>query len=149
MSITSANATLIMTITNVYSAPQQIQGFGMDDAWMTSLTAGGDFKVGVDGFGTGGYIPRMPTTTLKLLADSASTIVFENWLLYQDQVVDITFAQWTLLLPSVKRKYTFYQGGLGDMSSLPDGKKMLEDREFKITWLPQGPGVPAISAAPM
>lgn len=149
MSITSANATLFLSIAGIFSAPQQIQQFGMDDAWTTSLTAAGDFKTGVDGFGTGGYIPRMPTTTIRLLADSPSIVVFENWILFQDTVGDITFAQMTLLLPSVRRKYTGFKGGLGDQSSFPDGKKMLEDREFRITWLPQGPGIPAISGAPM
>src|SRR5579863_7211813 len=149
MSITSANATLTLTIPGIYSAPQQIQGFGVDDAWMVRAVAATETKVGVDGFGTAGFIPRAPVMTIKLLADSPSFVVFENWIFYQDQIVDVTYGAMVMLFPSVRRKYIGYKGALMDVSSFADAKKVMEDREFAIQWLPQGPGVPAITGAPM
>lgn len=146
--ITSANAVFLLGIAGVYPTPVQLQGFGVDDAFTTSLTDTNETQVGVDGFGVAGYVPRSPVTTVRLLASSPSFIVFENWIAAQDQLQDVLYANGIILLSSVRRKYTLYQGSLMQASTMADARKVLQNREFHIQWLPQG-SIPAISAAPM
>lgn len=147
MSITSANAVLLLSIPGVYTAGQRIQGFGVDEAWIMDRVAATETKVGVDGFGTAGYIPRSPKMTIRLLADSPSYIVFENWIYFMDQVQDVVFCAMNLLIPAVSRKYIGYKGSLMNVSTVADAKKVLDDRDFEIQWLPQGT-IPAVTAGP-
>jgi hypothetical protein len=146
--ITSANATLLLGVQSIYPVAQQIQEFAVDDAFAVDRTPTTEVKVGVDGYGVAGYVPRSPKMTIRLLASSPSFVLFENWILGQDQVQDVLYGNVIITLPSIGRKYTCYMGALMDVSTLADAKKVLEDREFTIQWLPQGT-IPAISAAPM
>lgn len=148
MTITSANAVFLLGIDGVYPTPVQIQGFGVDDAFTTSLVEANETQVGVDGFGVAGYVPRSPVTTIRLLASSLSSNVFENWIAAQDQLQDVLYANGTITLPSLRRRYTLYLGSLMQVSTMADARKVLQNREFHIQWLPQGT-IPAISSAPI
>jgi hypothetical protein len=148
LSITSANAVLMLGIESVYPTPQQIQEFAMDDAFTTDLVDASEVQVGVDGFGVAGYVPRSPGMTIRLLASSASFIVFENWVAAMDQLQDVLYANAVITMSSVARKYTCYRGSLMRVSTMADARKVLQAREFHIQWLPRGT-IPAISAAPM
>src|ERR1700692_154451 len=146
--ITSANAVLMLSITSLYPTPQQIQGFGVDDAFLVDVLEMGEIQVGVDGFGVGGYVPRAPTMTIRLLATSPSIQIFENWIAFEDQQQEVAYASATIAMPSIQRKYTCYLGMLMRISTMADVRKVLANREFHVTWLPQGT-IPAISAAPV
>ena len=148
-SITSANAVFLLGVVSAYPTPVQLQGFGVDDAFTTSVVAASEVQVGVDGVGVAGYVPRSPTMTIRLLASSNSLVIFENWVAAMDTLQDILLANAQITLPALGRKYTCYQGALLDVSTLADARKVLANREFRIQWLPgQTPGVPAITVAP-
>jgi hypothetical protein len=148
MTITSANAIFLLGIDGVYPTPVQLQGFGVDDAFTTSLTDTNETQVGVDGFGVAGYVPRSPVTTIRLLASSLSMLVFENWIAAQDQLQEVLYANGRIVMPSIRREYTMYMGSLMQASTMADARKVLQNREYHIQWLPQGT-IPAISSSPI
>ncbi len=153
-SITSANATMFLTIPGVYPAPTQIQGFAVDDAFAVAAASSGasggiaHTEVGVDGFGVGGFVPVAVMMTLKLLPSSPSVTVFENWFEAMVALNDVLPCVGNISQPSINRKYMMYYGIFDTTDFLATAKKTLQDREFKISWLPQGPGIPAVTAAP-
>lgn len=150
-SITSANAVFMIAIQSVFPTPIQLQQFGVDDAFTNEMVPVTESQVGVDGFGVSGYVPRAVDMTIRNLASSgpAGVQIFEDWVAQMDQLGDVLYASATITMPAIGRKYTCALGSAGRYSSLADARRVLANREFHILWLPQGPGVPAISAAPM
>lgn len=146
--ITSVNSVLMLRIPTVYDTAQQIQGFGVDDAFVTDAVDASEVQVGVDGYGFAGYIPRSPRMTIRLIAASPSIDVFEDWIKAMDQLQDEIYADAVITLSSVGKKYTCYQGALMGVSTLADARRVLQNREFHVQWLPQG-ATPAITSAPM
>jgi hypothetical protein len=149
--ITSANAVFMLSIQTVYPTPIQLQQFGVDDAFTNEIVPVSETQVGVDGFGVAGYVPRQVPMTIRDLASSgpAGIEIFENWVAAMDALNDVLYANAVISMPSIGRKYTCALGTSGRYSSLADARRVLANREFQIIWLPQGPGVPAISPAPM
>jgi len=148
MSITAANATFLLGVPGVYPSAVQLQGFGADDAFTNAAVAVAEARVGVDGYGTGGYVPRMVPMTIKLLPDSISIAIFENYIRYLDTIGDVVFAFGQIIMPSVKLQYSMPKGLLMDVQTAADVRRVLADREFRFTWLPQGPQMPAVTSSP-
>lgn len=146
-SITSANAVLMLRIPTVYDIAQQIQEFGVDDAFTTDAVDASETQVGVDGFGVAGYIPRSPRMRVRLLASSRSLQVFEDWITALDALQDVIYADALITLTSVGKKYTCNRGSLMGVSTHADARRVLQNREFGIQWLPTGT-LPAITSAP-
>jgi uncharacterized protein (DUF362 family) len=145
--ITSANAVFMLAVPGAISQLTQLQSFGTDDAFLMNVVEATEVQVGVDGYGVAGYIPRSPRHTIRLLASSASVTIFENWIAAMDVAQDVLYANATIRLPSVKRFYTAYMGSPMNFSTMADAKKVLQNREFEIQWLPQGQ-TPAITYSP-
>ncbi len=145
--ITSANAVFMLSVPGAVSQLTQLQGFGTDDAFLMNVVEATEVQVGVDGFGVAGYVPRSPRHTIRLLASSISISLFENWIAAMDVAQDVLYANATVRLPSVKRFYTCYLGSPMNFSTMADAKKVLQNREFEIQWLPNGL-VPAVTFAP-
>lgn len=147
--ITSASATFNLTIPGVYGNGVQLFGFGVDDAFVAETVDAAETQVGVDGYGVGGYRPREVPMSIRFLASSPSVTVFETWLAQQDQANDIYPCSGVIYMPAVAKKYTMIYGVLMRVSTMAEVRRVLQNREFRINWLPQGPGQPAVSYAPM
>jgi hypothetical protein len=147
--ITSASATFYLTIAQVYPQGVNLIGFGVDDAFVAETVDAAETRVGVDAYGVMGYRPREVPMSIRFLAASPSIVVFENWLAAEDQLNDKLPATAIITQPAVNRKYACAFGALMRVSTLAEARRVLQDREWRITWLPQGPGRPAVSAAPM
>jgi hypothetical protein len=147
-SITSANAIFFITIPLVYPNPTQLQQFGVDDAFMPEQFDTSETQVGVDGYGVAGYVPAPVPMTIRFLASSPSVAIFENW--FEAMVLnnDVLPCSGNIAQPSVGRKYTMPLGVLTRVASMAEARRILQNREFRVTWLPQGPGIPAITASP-
>lgn len=146
--ITSASAVFMLSIASVYPTPQQLQGFGTDDAFLTDVVDASEVQIGVDGGSAAGWIPRAPKQTIRFLASSPSITIFENWIVAQDAIQDILYASATILQPAISKKYALNQGSLMRVSTMADVRKVLANREFEIMWMPQ-PGIPAVTPAPV
>jgi hypothetical protein len=146
--ITAANAIFLLTIADLYPVAQRLRGFGVDDAFTTDAADMGETQVGVDGYGVGGYVPRVVPMTIRFLASSTSLDVFENWIGAMDAAQEVIYGSAVINQPSIGRKYTCYLGQLMRVNTMADVRRVLANREFHISWLPQGT-IPAISAAPV
>lgn len=134
LSITSANAVYMLAVLGVFPAPVQLQGFGVDEAFDTEAVDAAEAVMGVDGKMSAGYTPFLTPQTITLQADSPSSFLFEDWLAAQKAVNDVLFADGTILLPSIGRSYTMTKGVLSRIPQVVGAKKVLQARQFRITW---------------
>ena len=144
MSITSANALIVLTVPGVLAVATQLQGFAADDVFDTDDVEMAATLMGVDGILSGGFVYSMVPWNIALQADSPSMPVFEAWDQAQQAVVDVLPAQATVTLTSVGRSYQMVTGYLVRGKRMPDAKKTLMPRKWRIDWqrvipIPVGP----------
>lgn len=134
MSITSANAIFLLSVATIYVAPQQLQKFAADDIFSTDPVDSAEIQMGVDGKMAAGFVFVPIKQSVSLMADSPSGDIFDNWFAAQQTAKDLYFASGTIILPSLKKKYSLNNGVLTTYPPLPDGGKSLKARKFGITW---------------
>lgn len=132
--ITAANSVYQLVIPSLYPSPQQLQGYSADAAFDTEASDPAEIQIGVDGQVSAGFVPFLTRQTISLMADSPSVTVFENWLAAQKAVREIYYATATIVLPSVGRAYALTSGILTSIVSIPGTRKVLQPRNFVITW---------------
>lgn len=132
--ITSANSVLALGVTGLFTIPQQLQGFGADDAYSVDPVDVAETLVGVDGVMSSGWIPQIKVMSVTLQADSASNTFFEAWYAAQEAGRVIYPAFGIITQESIGRVYTLTNGVLANFSPLGDAKKTLQPRTFQIKW---------------
>lgn len=132
--LTSANAILSIAVNNLFSAPQVIQGFAVDDAFESESVAQAEVLMGVDGRLSGGKVFTPYKMTVHLMPTSPSLGFFETWRNQQDAAYDVFAANGTIFLPSVNIVYTLVNGFLTTATPLPPVKKILAPVVYEITW---------------
>lgn len=134
MSITSANAVLMLGVTGLFPTPQQIQGFAADDIYDTETLEVGETMMGVDGFLSGGFVYNPVVQGISLMADSSSAAFFDAWVAAERVIRDKYPAFGTIFLQGTGKKYAMTRGFLTSAPVLPDAKKVLQPRKFTIRW---------------
>jgi hypothetical protein len=133
-SITGANSTFTLSISSLFTIPQQLQGYATDDSFATEPLQSAEVMMGVDGLLSGGFVYVEVKQSITLQADSPSAPIFDQWYYAQQQIQDVYVASGIITLPSVGLKYTMTKGFLTSYPPLPDVKKLLQPRKFGITW---------------
>jgi hypothetical protein len=134
MSITSANAVLMLGVTSLFSVPQQIQAFAADDVYDIDPLDVAETQMGVDGYLTGGFVFMPIKQGISLLADSPSNDLFDQWYASQRKVKDLYVANGTITLPALGKKFTMTRGILTQYQPVPSAGKTLKSRKHVITW---------------
>ena len=134
LTLTGANSIITLVINGLFPVPQALQGFETDDITKIAPLKAAEVKTGVDGNLSVGYIYVPVVQTINLQGDSASNVLFDNWFMAQQAVNEVYTASGVIHLPSVQRSYTLTKGVLTSYKPLSDVKKMLEGREYEITW---------------
>ena len=134
MSITSANAVITLTIPLVLPVPVQLQGFAADDIFDTDEVEFATTIMGVDGILSGGKVFSMTPWNISLQADSPSQATFEAWVAAQDALGDVVVAQGNATLTGIGRSYQMVTGFLVRGKRMPDAKKTLMPRKWRIDW---------------
>ncbi len=148
-SITATNAVFMLSVAGLFPTPQRLQEFAVDDAFTFDAADMAETQVGVDGYGVAGYVPRTVPMTIRFLASARQSLnLFETWIGEMDRAGEVLYGSALISQPSIGRKYTCYYGTLMRVSTMADVRRVLQNREFHINWLPQGI-IPAISAAPL
>ncbi len=132
--ITSANSVFKLTATGLYTTAQTIQGYAVDAAFMFDDVETAETQMGVDGIMSGGWIPAIYPQTVSLQANSVSVPIFEGiWQAqaYSQELLTLTA---TIQLPAIRRIWTFPQGYSKGLAPVPEAKKTLGMRKFKIDW---------------
>jgi hypothetical protein len=132
--ITSPNAALFLSISGLYSIPQQIQGFAADDITDFAEVNSSEIVMGVDGKLSGGFVYMPIPQGIALQADSDSNDLFDTWYASQQAAGELFVATGILRLPSVTKTYTMTRGFLTTYKAAPDVKKTLQPRKYTITW---------------
>lgn len=131
--ITGADVILTLTILPVFTTPQQLQGFAVDDVYDMDELESVETMMGVDGVLSGGFVWKSQPQTIMLQADSPSNDVFDLW--YAQQVADLTtyVAQGIAIVPSIGKKFICTNGFLRGYKA-PGVKKLVQPRRFRIEW---------------
>jgi Tail fiber protein gp32 len=132
--ITSANAVFSLVIPGVFNTPVILEGYATDDAFSSDAITKAEVVMGVDGQMSAGFVFSPIKMKIKLQADSNSIQIFEAWNAIQQSVKDLYFANAQITLIGPGAVYDLYKGALTTFKSIPDAKKMLQSRDFEITF---------------
>ena len=141
-SITGANSVYMLSITGLFPAPQQLQGFAADDVFSTDPVQSAETLMGVDGLLSGGFVFAPIVQGVSLQADSDSNFIFDEWWAAQQQAREVYIANGLVILPNLGTKWNLSRGFLTSYPPMPDAKKLLQPRRFGITW---GSVTPAVT----
>lgn len=133
-SITSANSTFALAITNLYPSPQIIQGYAADDAFALEAIDLAETIMGIDGFLSAGYVHNPVPMTITLMPDSPSVVIFDTWISTTQTTKEVYRCSASILLPGTGKKYTLQNGVLVNGKIMPDAKKTLQSMPYRIMW---------------
>lgn len=132
--ITSANAVIMLAINGLFPTAQQLQGFAAEDVFDTDTLESAEVMMGVDGILSAGFVFVPIKQNFALQADSESNNLFETWYLQQQAAKEPFFASGVIHLTSINRTYVMNNGVLTGYKPIADAKKVLQPRQFAITW---------------
>ncbi len=133
-SITSANSVFTLVIPLLYPAPQQLQGYAVDDAFDDEAIQFSESQMGVDGRKSAGFTPSLTKQTIMLMADSPSLSLFEYWMNAMKAAREVIPASGSILLPGTGKSYVLVNGSLETGKQMPAVKKVLQAQSFVIAW---------------
>lgn len=139
MSITSANAILMINIAGLFATAQQIQGWAADEAFEVETVEATETLMGIDGILSGGFVNAPVPMGITLMADSPSLGFFETWAVQQRLNQDAFTGSGILRLPGLGRKWAMPKGFLRNFMPIPAARKVLQPRRFSIIWESVGP----------
>ena len=124
MSITAANATIFLSIANLYTTPVPLQGFAADDIFDTEAIDVAETLMGVDGTLTAGFVwvPTMWSITFQ--ADSASNAIFDAWRQAEISAQEKYPASGIVMLTSLGTQWALTNGYLKKFQPLPNASKV-------------------------
>lgn len=131
-SITSANATFTLTVGGLFTSPQQIQQFAVDDAFDSEAVENGEVVKGVDNYIAAGWLPTMPKLNISLMANSPSNAIFDQWFQSEQQQMSKFIAQGVITLPGTSTQYTLLNAYLFSFMHIPPAKKTLQLRKHVL-----------------
>ncbi len=134
LTLTAANAVILLQIEGLYPTPQQLQGFAADDVFGSESVSPTEAVMGVDGNMSAGFVFNPVRQNFSLQADSASNAIFENWFATLQKAREVYFASGIIVLNAVKRKYSMTRGTLTSYPPTPDARRILQSRRYQITW---------------
>lgn len=133
--ITSANAVFLLSVPDVFSTPQILQGFATDDSFATEAVNVAETMKGVDGIMSYGFMPFITPMSISFQADSPSiTATMETWISAQIATRQIYAANATITLPALGKTYQMVNGVLVNITPIPPGKKVLQPQTYHIHW---------------
>lgn len=133
-SVTSANLVFMLSVSGLYTIPQQIQGWMNDDLFDIDELDVGESYMGADGNLSAGFVFNMVPQTITLSPNSKSCDLFDAWYAAEKQVRDKYFANGIIEYPSIGKSYVLTTGALVKYSMAASAKKILQPRKFSINW---------------
>lgn len=134
MSISSANASILIGVASVFVVPQALAGFSADDIFDSDPIDTAEVQMGVDGELSAGFVFQPVKWNVTLQADSASNSFFENWYTAEVVAKDKFLAFGNVSLPGINRNFVMTNGALTSYPVMPNAGKFLKPRKYQITW---------------
>lgn len=139
--ITSANSTLVITVSALAIASVAMEGYAVDNAWALDEVETAVAQVGVDAKMTAGWVPRLNPLTLSFAPNSPSIAVLSSIINSQDTMQTIYTLQGVLTCPSINKAWTLSNGVLTRGKVIPDGARILGAQSFQLTFESVRPAV--------
>lgn len=130
--ITSANASIVLSIPALFSTPQTLQGFATDDVFDIPAIESVETLMGVDGVLSAGFVFKEIPLEITLQGDSASNAVFDRWWTQMVATLVSYAANGVIRLPGIQTKWNMTSGYLTSYKPAPQAKKILQPRRFQI-----------------
>ncbi len=132
--LTSANAIITLTVAGLYDTPVQLQQFMAEDIFDMPTATHAEVVMGADGVQSAGFTYTSRPQTFKLQANSPSCQLLDDWINAEEQAIDVFRADGQITLPALGKVWTMSNGVLTNFSQIADAKKILQGRQFTITW---------------
>lgn len=132
--ITSADATYALSVTNLYPTAQVLQGYAADAMFAVSDT---DYAVtvrGADGKLSAGFVFGQYIQTITIMPDSPSREIFETWAQTSRTAIAVFRCNATILMPAIGRKFTLTNGVLLRSRLHPDANRVLQAVPYQVEW---------------
>jgi hypothetical protein len=133
-SITSANATIIINVAQIFPNGFNLTRFATDDIYSASNIRKNIQKMGVDGYQSSGKIWVSKPVVYHFQADSPSCSFFDQWAAAEDQLNDTLTASGLITLTGLGTKFNLVNGSLGEVSPIAQAGQTLKERSFEIVW---------------
>lgn len=130
--ITSANAKFTLTVLPILPVPFLLQGYAADSAFLIDSMQAAEAVMGVDGKLSAGFVPAPTPVNIKLMPDSPSIEIFENWLAAEKAARELFWAYATIAFPSLGKSYVCTKGALTAITQAPPAGKVLQAQDFTI-----------------
>jgi len=132
-SITSANASISLTIPGVYSSGVLLQQFSTDDILDPDAQTLTESRVGADGDVVAGYVFNLSKFRIMFQANSDSIAVFYAWKAAQDAMTDVIAATMKIVAPSLGLDVDLQDVYCESLPFLPPLKKVAEPLSVSMT----------------
>ena len=134
MSLTAANAVLMLSVPPLFPIPIQLQGFAADDVYDVDAVRRAETLMGVDGVLSGGFVWEEVKQTIVFQGDSPSVAIIDQWDQAQLALEDVFNANMSVLLTGVQTMWVCRKGFLMSWAPLPSAKKLIQPRRLMIAW---------------
>jgi hypothetical protein len=132
-SITSANASITLTIPGVYSSGVLLQNFAVNDILEPDPTTLTESRVGADGEVVGGYVFNLTKFRMMFQANSDSIPVFYAWKAAQDAQTDVIAGSMKIIAPALGLDVDLEDVYCETLPFMPPLKKVAEELTVTMT----------------
>ena len=134
MSITAADAVIVLSASALFTSPVQIQNFSADDIFSTQPIKNKQAQMGVDGILTFGLIYVEKEWDISLMGDSVSNDFMDAIFAYEEANSTVVTFNGQLTLPSLGKTFVMTNGAMTTYPPMPDAGKFLKPRKYGFTW---------------
>jgi hypothetical protein len=130
--LTNANSILRLRAKGLYDTFVDIKQFQADNRTTAGARTVGQAKMGVDGYGSFGYVANLQDFNVYLEANSESVEVMQNILRYLDDNREMLVIEFEQYYPSVGRRANF-SGGMISGDAMTGGGKELNGLQYTFS----------------
>lgn len=130
--ITSANATLVLTVDSLFPAGITLEQFATDQSFSQDELTIAEDRMGVDGNLVAGWVPSIKAVTIMLEASSPSYIALAMYYRACEQKRGFYRCGLVATVPSIGKTFIWSQGLLKSGTPVPAGKKVLDPTTWKF-----------------
>jgi len=130
--ITSANATLVLTVDQLFPAGIRLEQFATDQSFSQDELTIAEDRMGVDGYLVAGWIPSIKSVTIMLEASSPSYEALAQLYLACEQKRGFYQCWLVAAIPSIGKTIIWSSGVLKSGTPVPAGKKVLDPTSWKF-----------------
>lgn len=132
--ITSADSTFALSVTNLFPTAQNLQGYAADAMFSMGDTEFAQTQRGADGKLSAGFVFGQYLQTITIMPDSDSYDLVQTWMKTSRTAIAVFRCNATIIIPGMQAKFTLSNGVLVRGKAMPDAQRVLQAITFQIDW---------------